>query len=189
MSSKKIFYFEPLIYAIEKMENKPKQDMGRTRVRAKGKETRKVLKDPVMEAIRNGTHPNVRGKKKEKLQSEIKKPRRKAIRGEVASKNMLSMQFGKTNECKEQKAETMLRFQRRSNNVAKNIRSTHRIGKKSAIMIQCDRKEYISSLLARAVTFTYNRGKKQVQKRDIYSALEDPHNLHAIAPHMVRVGK
>jgi len=117
-----------------------------------------------------------------------KKPRRKAARGEIASKAILSMQFGTTICDKKQKAESARRFQRRANNVSKNIRSTQRIGKLSAAMIQRDRKDYVSTVIARAVTFTYNRSKKQVQKRDIYSALEDIHFLHAISPHMVRVG-
>jgi len=117
-----------------------------------------------------------------------KKPRRKAPRGEVASRAILKMQYGMTTEDKKQKTESSRRFQRRANNVSKNIRSGQRIGKRSATMIQRDRKDYVSNVIKRAVDFTDNRRKKQVQKRDIYSALEDIGFLKAIAPHTVRVG-
>lgn len=126
-------------------------------------------------------------KSRKKEDTEGKKPRRKAMRGEKAAKAILNMQYGTTMECREQKTESTRRFRRRANNVSKNIRSTQMIGKRSANMIQRDRNDFVARVIAKAVTFTNNRSRKQVQKKDILSALEDIHLLHSIAPHMVRV--
>lgn len=127
-------------------------------------------------------------KKQEDIKKAIeKKPKRRAFRGQRATISMLNMQFGNSKKNRNQKTESFLRFKRRANNTSKNIRSKQRIGMKAAMMIRRDKKDYISNLIARAITFTNNRLKRQLQARDIYAALEDIHFLETIAPRTVRL--
>jgi len=127
-----------------------------------------------------------KGIKKKKGSIKDKK-KRKAVRGERAGKAILDFQYGMSTTDKNQKTESFQRFRRRVNNASKNIRSDQRIGKIAANMLLKDRNDFISQVVAKAVSFTNIRGRKQVQKRDILYAFEDLDLLAGICPHMVRV--
>jgi histone H3/H4 len=128
-----------------------------------------------------------RRRKVPEKEKKVEKKKRKAGRGERAGKAILDFQYGMSTTDKNQKTESFQRFRRRVNNASKNIRSDQRIGKIAANMLLKDRNDFISQVVAKAVSFTNSRGRKQVQKRDILYAFEDLDLLAGICPHMVRV--